>query len=362
MGGIGHVACHLIEELFRKTNSGDHLTVIVGPDLPNILNVPVNSQFHVQSGMIDPHFEQHHLPHVLDGLQTDVYLNMTFSVPAIAGRTAQIAVIHDVVFEERPDLVEHRLGNYLRQWSRIASATADHIITVSDDARRRIQMVYGIADDRITRIYNGHIHTPQPGSHNISLHQFHLEPPYLLYLGSIEPKKGLVQLLDAFSDPELDRCFRSLVLVGGVSGPAFDIDDRIRRHRRFRDIRRLGYVTDHGKIRLYAGAHVFVYPSLYEGFGLPPLEALAYGIPCVVNEGTSLPEVVGDVGLTVDVEHRSSFVSALTRAATDPHVRSQARQQGPAHVARFRWDHAAQQYWTLCHDVWRQRSSRAVVA
>jgi glycosyltransferase involved in cell wall biosynthesis len=366
MGGIGHATLHLIDHLCRSRSSQDQLTILTGPDIPDHLSAHGATVVQFDAGMIDPHFEQHQLPHTLDFLNTDVYLNMTFSVPAIAGRTAQVAVIHDVVFEEHPELVEPQLGQYLRRWSRVAATVADRIITVSDDARRRIQRAYGIADNRIVRIYNGMIPiSPVPSDDpavSDALRRHHLHPPFLIYLGSIEPKKGILPLLHAWDDPKLDGVYRTLAFVGLPSGPTSDLDQSIQHHRRTSDIRRLGYVTERDKHLLLAGAQTMVYPSLYEGFGLPPLEALAHGIPCVVHDGTSLPEVVGGIGVVVDVLNRPDFVSALIQAGTDPQLRERVRRLGPGHAANFRWDTASRQYWRVCHQAWDEHQAHVAVA
>jgi len=121
-------------------------------------------------------------------------------------------------------------------------------------------------------------------------------------------------------------------------------------------------VSEQDKQLLLAGAQAFVYPSLYEGFGLPPLEALAHGVPCVVHADTSLPEVVGDVGLVVDVLNPALFASALHRAAQDDDLRKRVRRLGPSHAGQFRWDATAEQYWAVCRQVWSEHQASRQVA
>jgi len=366
MGGIGHATLPLINQLGRLRTSTDQFTILMGPNAPEHVSVPGATLVEVNAGMVDPHFEQHQLPHTLELLNADVYLNMTFSVPAVAGKTAQVAVIHDVVFEERPEFVEASLRHYLRRWSRVSATVADRIITVSDDARRRIQHAYGIADDRIIRIYNGmtpckRVDQQDPAVRD-ALRRHRLEPPYLLYLGSIEPKKGIASLLNAWESTQLTATYTTLVLVGAPSDSSGELARRIQGHCRSSDIRQLGYVSDQDKHLILAGAHTLVYPSLYEGFGLPPLEALAHGIPCVVHHGTSLPEVVGDLGLLVNVLHTPDLINMLIRASTDLPYRDRVLHLGPVHAARFRWDDAASHYWSVCHQAWEIRCRKEAAA
>lgn len=344
MGGIGRAAL----ELCRATAfaRGRHeITLLLGRGAPEDLKVEGVEIASSDAAMIDEPFEQLRLPPLLERMGADLYFNPTFSVPAVKTVRFQMSIIHDVVFEERPDWVEPGLRSYLSRWSRFAAAEADHVVTVSDDARRRIRKTYGVEDRRITRIYNGvstaGFESPTAKAVSDIRRKYRLDVPYVLYLGAIEPKKGVAELVDVF--PRLG--FPGvLVLAGGQGSLAMDLP-------RAPFLRHLGYVPEEDKKALLQSASLFVYPSRYEGFGLPPLEAMALGVPCVVGQETSLPEVVGDAALTADVAKPELFARTLHRGLNDMEFRARAAKAGPKRARRFSWERSAADFLKLCDEL-----------
>jgi glycosyltransferase involved in cell wall biosynthesis len=332
MGGIGVVAKHLLGH-WGVHARGHRITVLIGPQPPVDLQLPGIAIHRVGGGMIDEAFEQVALPDVLADLDADLYLNPTFAVPSLKTTAAQVAIIHDVVFEDHPEWVEDGLREYLQRAARFSAVHADRIITVSDYSRQRICELYGVAPERVTRIYNpvpdDAFEAPDQASVSVVRRELRLPGPYALFLGTIEIKKGIRELLDAFGK----MCARghpgSLVLAGAQGGPSFDLAAAIERAGAPGRIVHLGYVQEQWKKPILAGADLLVYPSLYEGFGMPPLEAMALGVPCLVNDATSLPEVVGDTAIRVDVRDGEALIRGLVRGLSDATFRSHARRAGP---------------------------------
>ncbi len=354
MGGIGRATWDLARELGAHPR-GHHIRVLVGCNLPIDFEIKGVEIVQVGAAMIDEPFEQLHLPVLLERLGADVYLNTTFSIPALKTTRFQLAVIHDVVFEEHPEWVDPGLRSYLSRWSRFAASHADRIITDSDDARRRIQRTYGIEDARITRIYCGLSQSafmPAAASQmEAALRKYSLRSPYVFYLGSLERKKGIPELLGAFSRLVARGFEGSLVLAGGKGGGGLDFESLLRRMPHGNRVRWIGYIEESEKRPLLQGARAFVYPSLYEGFGIPPLEAMALGIPCVVSNATSLPEVVPDPSMLVDVRDEKAFAGALERAVGDKKFRKKASRKGPPWARSFSWAYSAARYLDLCESL-----------
>lgn len=340
MGGIGRAALELCRAM-AAARSRHSLTLLLGRSLGEV-RIEGADTLTVDAAMIDEPFEQLRLPPLLEQLGAEVYFNPTFSLPAIKTTRFQVSIIHDVVFEERPQWVEPGLRSYLSRWSRFAAAEADHVVTVSDDARRRIRKIYDVEDARITRIYNGvspsSFEPPTAKAVADVRRKYRLDGPYVLYLGAIEPKKGVAELIDVF--PRLGFS-GPLVLAGGQGGMMIDLP-------RVPFLRPLGYVQEEDKKPLLHAASLFVYPSRYEGFGLPPLEAMALGVPCVVGGETSLPEVVGDVALTADVGKPDLFARTLIRGLNDAEFRERAAKAGPKRARRFSWERSAAEFIKLC--------------
>jgi glycosyltransferase involved in cell wall biosynthesis len=355
MGGIGRAALDLVRALGARPR-GHRITMIVGAQAAEISARGVHI-LPVDAAMIDEPFEQLQLPGVLKEIGADVYLNTTFSIPAVKTTERQLSIVHDVVFEDRPEYVEPKLRAYLSRWSRFAAENADHVLTVSDHARDRIRQVYGVDPSRVTRVYNGLPETAfePPSNDEVTRvrRRFNLDGPFVLYLGTVEIKKGVVELLHGFRKALDLGLAHTLVLAGGRGGPSLDLEDEIRVAGCVGRVRQLGYIEESDKKPLLKGADVFVYPSLYEGFGIPPLEAMAQGVPCVVSDQTSLPEVVGSAGLVTPVQEPAAFGEALLLAARDEDFRRTATVAGPARAREFTWTASASQVLDVCERIRR---------
>lgn len=352
MGGIGRMTKEVITHLL-KTGSEHEFSILTGMkfnDDPNWLGARI---VQADAAMIDERFEQIGLPALLEELGVDLYLNTTFSVPALRTTRLQVSVIHDVVFEDRPEWVEPGLRAYLQRWSRFAADHADRIVTVSNHAAERIAAKYSLKGGQPLCIHNGMpkaaFKFPSREAITGARQRHALENPYLLYVGSLEPKKGIDQLLRAFARLlEGGQDDHQLALIGAAASKEWRVEDAIARSDVPADrVRALGYLPDEDRHALLAGCEAFVYPSLYEGFGLPPLEALALGRPCVVHDGTSLPEVVGEEALVVDAEDEKAFSITLEKALSDRGYRDRVAKSGPTHARTFSWEKAAGEYLRL---------------
>jgi alpha-1,3-rhamnosyl/mannosyltransferase len=233
-----------------------------------------------------------------------------------------------------------------------SAARADRIVTPSQFTRNDLLELLPVAPERVEVIPEGvdRMFTPQPEADVAT----RLAPlglragDYLLFLGTIEPRKNLTRLLQAVeaAGPEIGP----LVLAGGRGWNNAGIRDAIGRLARAGRVRDLGYVPDDLRLPLFAGARAFVYPSLYEGFGLPPLEAMACGTPVLTSNVSALPEVMGDAALFVDPEDVSELAAALTRIWHDDALRADLRARGLARAGHFSWDRTAR----LTLDVYRR--------
>jgi glycosyltransferase involved in cell wall biosynthesis len=168
-----------------------------------------------------------------------------------------------------------------------------------------------------------------------------IEPPYILSVGTLEPRKNLSTLLAAYAT--LERSAPRLVLAGARGWHAQSLAAQVQAPALRERVVLPGYVPDDLLPDLYAGAECFVYPSLYEGFGLPPLEALACGTPVITSTTSSLPEVVGDAALLVEPTRTDELAAALRRILEDEHLRDDLRRRGPLRAARFSWERCARE-------------------
>jgi glycosyltransferase involved in cell wall biosynthesis len=345
MGGIGRYAWSLFQE-FRSL-AGQHEVFCYFSHLPPPGPVQVPENFRVriiESGMVDERFDQFILPSLLEEDEVDVYHNPTFSVPSVHGKTRLVSTVHDVVFVKRPDLVEPRLREYLDKATRRAARGASRIITVSDFSARGITECYEVPSASIAVIPNG-VHPPAQFSDSSKATLARLGIPageYVLYVGSIEPKKNLELLLQALDLLRTEDGNRPhLVLAGSHGSCAASLRSELENRAQRGAVTLTGHVTDPDLEALYADAALFVYPSLYEGFGLPPLEAMLRGVPTIVADSTSLPEVVGDAALKVDSAKPEALAQAMRTLLADAPKRNKLSDAGRTRAAEFTWKRSA---------------------
>lgn len=281
----------------------------------------------------------------------DVVHGPNFVVPP-ARRAAQVLTIHDLTCLRYPDLVTADVAQYPRLIQRAMDRGA-WVHTVSGFVADEVREGFRVDPNRVVSIPNGPTTLPaeSPGTDPATGHRLAGGRRYLLALGTVEPRKDLPTVVRAFdqlatTDPEL-----RLVIAGGdgwghaVAALEAAVDAAIHRDR----VVRLGRVSDDQRAALLRGAAVFAYPSLYEGFGLPPLEAMAAGVPVVATNSGALPEVIGDAGRLVAPGEAGAMAGALGEVLTDEDERSRLITAGRSHLRRFDWDRTVDQLIDLYH-------------
>jgi alpha-1,3-rhamnosyl/mannosyltransferase len=225
---------------------------------------------------------------------------------------------------------------------------AAHVITDAAYVRDEIMAEFGIAPERITSIPLGarEIFHPRPATDCCAVLAARglAYRGYALCVGTLEPRKNLETALRAHArlDPSLQRDM-PLAIVGMKGWRTTSLERALAPRVESGVVRPLGYVDDADLPALYAGALALVYPSIYEGFGLPPLEAMACGTPVIVSNRSSLPEVVGDAGILVEPEDETAIASALERLRDDPAYRAERSQAGLARASMYSWDRTARE-------------------
>jgi glycosyltransferase involved in cell wall biosynthesis len=302
---------------------------ILGPALPNVRLVPARSRF------LSP-AEQVELPLLLRRLAPDLYHSPSFSVPT-AYRGALALTIHDANHLAFPEHYGKFHGHYYRHIVRPGALRSRLLLTVSQFARGELERRLGLAAGHVRVVYNGvdPAFRRPPQAAIAAFRQKHRLPErFVLYVGNTKPHKNVEQLVDSF---RLLPSSLSLVLCAGPRTEAL----MRRAEGSASRIRLLDSVADVDLALLYSSAEVFAFPSLYEGFGLPPLEAMACETPVVATRATALPEVLGEAATLVEPGDVRGFAEALSRVASDPAHASRLREAGRERAAQFSWDEAA---------------------
>ncbi|MBN1312507.1 MAG: glycosyltransferase family 4 protein [Anaerolineae bacterium] len=269
-----------------------------------------------------------------------------FALPPVLPRARSIVTIYDLSFEHYPQETMPGMLNYLRRVVPRSARRADRVIAISEATRRDLIELYGLHPDRITVI--------QPGVSSYFKHRgeersirvkYKLpDTPLILTVGTLQPRKNHLRLVQAFAKLQTDA---SLVIAGG-KGWAYEAVQGEVAHLGIADrVVFTGYVDDVDLPALYRAAAVFAYPALYEGFGLPVLEAMACGVPVITSNISSLPEAAGEAALLVSPLDVEEMASVLGRLLADEVLRNNLRGKGIAHAGKFTWARAAERTWDV---------------
>lgn len=260
----------------------------------------------------------------------------------------QVITIHDLIPLDHPEWFKPRFAAWHRILMPALARRARRLITDSEYSKARILKRFGLPEAlvHVIPLGVGGEFKPIAAGHIKEVNQrYGLEGPYLLVVGSLEPRKNLAKLFSAWQLINRKKLSAELA-VAGITGGNF-------RNTGYETVppgvRFLGYVSDDDLPALYSGAFGLVFPSIYEGFGLPALEAMACGTPVAASNATSLPEVVGDAGLLFDPFSVDEMASVLDRVLEDDALRLELRQRGLERACQFTWEVTAHKTWqVLC--------------
>jgi glycosyltransferase involved in cell wall biosynthesis len=301
------------------------------------------------------------LPAMLQISPVDLFHGTNYCIPVFAP-CPTVVTIHDMSLYAQSNT--HESLNVARGKRRIPimARRASVIIAPSEWTKQEIVKYLGTRPEKIRVIYEAAREKmeplPLPACLDV-IERHQIRRPYLLYVGTIEPRKNLLNLIRAYDELLKATPHRpQLVLCGGrgwLDDGVFKLVEELRLQDQ---VRFTGYVDDADLPALYSAAAVFVYPSLYEGFGLPPLEAMACGTPVVVSNSTSLPEVVADAGLTHDPHNHRALAECIIRLFSDAATHDHFKYAGLEQASHFSWERAARETQVVYDEVsekWKRR-------
>jgi glycosyltransferase involved in cell wall biosynthesis len=268
-----------------------------------------------------------------------------------------VITVHDLSFLSYPQNFPALNRTYLRMFTRMSVRRARRIIAVSESTKRDLMRYYGVSGDRVDVVHNGvdPMFRPMPAADVAAFRrQRHLPERFILFVGTLEPRKNVTRLVEAYA--RLPRPRPPLMLLGGKGWLYDEIFARLESLDLQGEVKFVGYVPVEELALWYNAAGLFVYPSLYEGFGLPPLEAMACGTPVVASSASSLPEVVGNAGLLVDPTSSEALAEGMRRVLADQGLRETMRSAGLARAKDFSWQTAAAYTVTSYHRALKVRA------
>ncbi len=284
----------------------------------------------------------------------DLLHGLAFAAP-LAARCPTIVTVHDLSFLRFPEAFHRANRAYLTLFTQLSTRRATRVIAVSESTRRDVIALCGVPGERVITIPNGVDEAFHPAD-AAEIEEFRrnrrLPERFILYLGTLEPRKNLETLIDAYAGLRAaDKAVPKLVIAGGKGWFFETIFARVAELGLRDEVLFPGYVPGTELPWWYRAAELFAYPSRFEGFGLPVLEAMACGTPVVTTTSSSLPEVAGDAALLVDPDDTTALTAALGRLLTDSQLRTDLRTAGLRQAARFSWMRTAAQTAQVYRDV-----------
>ncbi len=275
----------------------------------------------------------------------DIFHSPDFVLPPVR-RARTVLTIHDLSFVRHPECSSPPLLEYLMHSVPHSVARADMLLADSESTRRDLIELYHVAEDRVYVVYPGvepHFAPQQDdGQMQAVLERYGIRRPYILGLGTLQPRKNFPRLIQAYDLLRRQHAIPHQLVIGGGKGWLYEgIKETISVLGLQDDVLLAGFVADEDLPILYTAADVFAFPSLYEGFGIPILEAMACGTPVVTSRTSSMPEVAGDAALLVAPENVEELADALWQAIGDSTLRNDLIMRGFEQIKRFTWEKAA---------------------
>lgn len=340
--GIGTYIRNILQGLARLDHENEYVVFCRREDVAAASGLGPNFRAVMETARPYSISEQIHIPIRLSRERVHLFHEPHYVLPVLT-RCRSVVTIHDCIHLMFPQYLPGSLAHlYARGAMWTAVRKSDRILTVSEASKRDILRFFDVAPEKVIVIYNAiderFLAAPDDERMDLIRQRYQLDHPFVLYVGNIKPHKNLERLIDAFGQVRargLDDL--RLVIIGDELSKYPPLRRAVHRHRLDKHVRFLGFQPYDTLACFYRLARAFAFPSLYEGFGLPPLEAMACGTPVVTSNVSSLPEIAGGAALLVDPYDAASIADAIFRAVTDEPLRQDLARRGLERARQFSW-------------------------
>ena len=354
--GVGYYTEHLLQHLAREVAAtGDEIVVVSNQPIDTELPLPPHVRVHeghrfpVRIGWMQMRAQR-----ALDAVRPDV-AHFTNGMMPIGSPVSTIVTVHDMSLRLYPQCHPVRRLLLNRPLMHIAIRQAAAIVTVSDSARRDLLRFHGIPADRVSVVHEAASPAFRPITDRAWLDRvrsrYGLPSRFVLYVGTIEPRKNLPRLMKAFAEARRRGLPHHLVCVGPYGWSSRDLAGRIDQLGIRDAVHFTGYAPFEDLPVIYNLGDFFVFPSLYEGFGLPVVEAMASGLPVITSNTSSLGEIAADAACTIDPTNTDAMADAMMNVATDEALRRDLSDRGLLRAQAFSWTQTAKEMLAVYHRV-----------
>jgi glycosyltransferase involved in cell wall biosynthesis len=349
--GVGRYVRNLVSALAQVDRQNNY-TLFCAGDAPPAQEWPAN--FSIRTSRVPERFltvawHKLGLPLHVERLAgaADIFHAPDFTLPPLS-HARGIVTIHDLSFLKVPECADPGLRDYLTRRVPVSVTNAARVLADSENTRRDLIELLGVPQEKISVVYAGvesRFHPERDPNRLAEVrNRYQLPELFVLFVGTIEPRKNLRRLISAYAQMRRQTGLPHQLLLSGSKGWLYEsIYGEVEHEGLVEYVRFPGFVADEDLPALYSLADLFVFPSLYEGFGLPPLEAMACGTPVLASNNSSLPEVLGTAARLVDAGDVAGLADAMAILLSDSSLRAHLAEAGTAQAARFTWEDAARQ-------------------
>jgi len=361
-GGIGRYVRELVAALAVEDRSTPYNLFVAGTALAQLPNSP-GQNFHWKPTRLSPRWlarlwHRAHIPLPIESFvgRVDLYHATDFVLPPTLSRTRTLLTVHDVSFVRVPDAASPGLQAYLDRVVPRSVWRSDHILADSQATKADLIDLYNLPSEKITVLLSGvdkHFRRVDEGDVLLTTRtRYNLgTTPYILSVGTVQPRKNYGRLIQSLARLRESAYDIKLVIAGGRGWLEDPIYETIRNTHMQNHVQFIGFANEADLPALYSAAYCCAFPSLYEGFGLPILEAMACGTPVVTSNLSSLPEVAGDAAITVDPYDIDALTNALKRLLDDQSLYQSLIHKGYERVKLFSWEQSARQLRQIYSDL-----------
>lgn len=353
--GIGYYTENIITNLVKHYNDYNYKIVgniFINKKVPTKLAAINNDNFlltrYIPAKLWSQSIKLGILPHInlIHKGSPDLVINFDFVRVPVSKKVKTITVIHDLTYIVHPEFIEKRNLLRLKKLVPRAVKSSTRVVAVSEATKKDLVKLFELNPEKIDVVANAvdiKLYKPKALTNEIR-NKYNLPKKYLLYLGNIEPRKNIKGIIEAYSmlPNEISSKYK-LVLAGGRGWNQGEINNALKQSAKKDKIIFTGYIDDRDKPEIYAGADIFLFPSHYEGFGLPILEAMACEVPVITADNSSLKEVAGNAALYVDSKRPKELAEAIIKILENKNIRNDLVKKGTLRAIDFSWKKSAAQ-------------------
>ncbi|MEP6914923.1 MAG: glycosyltransferase family 1 protein [Acidobacteriota bacterium] len=354
--GIGTYVRNLLRHLSRIDTTTEYVILCRPQDCGVVEELGENFRAVPEPAAAYSISEQMRIPMDLRREGADLFHAPHYVLPPLVP-CRSVVTIHDCIHLRFPQYLSSRLAYaYALSSLWVATHRSSRVLTVSEASKRDILRYFRVPEGKIDVIYNAiderFGEAPDEEEVERVRERYQLNDPFILYAGNIKPHKNLERLIEAFHMLRRGNLEHvKLLIIGDEISKYATLRRAVHKYKLHKHVRFFGFVPDRMLAVLYRLARVFVFPSLYEGFGLPPLEAMASGTPVVTSNVSSLPEVVGDAAVLIDPYRSDAIADAIRRVLTEPELHEELRQRGLQRVRDFSWERSVRRVREIYEEV-----------